>query len=115
MTSIPHTFVPGPRLPAIPSFQGSLLKLYREQAQKMSNDSELPGEFDDESYEITPAPEEVGPLQSLNPKPPPDTQWKASSRTVEETLARGLSNEDLWMLIRRFNKVSLVLRIENNR
>ncbi|KAJ5773841.1 hypothetical protein N7457_008737 [Penicillium paradoxum] len=70
----------------------------------MSNGSELPGEFRDESYEITQVPEDIGHLQTLNPKPPPNTQWKASSRTVEETLAQGLSNEDLWMLIRRFDK-----------
>ncbi|KAJ5691898.1 hypothetical protein N7462_001321 [Penicillium macrosclerotiorum] len=31
-------------------------------------------------------------------------QWKPATRTVEETLSEGLSNEDLWMLIRRFNK-----------
>ncbi|CAG8019165.1 unnamed protein product [Penicillium olsonii] len=69
----------------------------------MSNGSEMPGEFDDESYDLTQAPEEVGPLATLSPRLP-NTQWKASSRTVEETLAQGLSNEDLWMLIRRFDK-----------
>lgn len=66
----------------------------------------MPGEFDDESYDITQTPEEVGPLATLSPRLP-NTQWKASSRTVEETLAQGLSNEDLWMLIRRFDKVSV--------
>ncbi|KAK9855093.1 hypothetical protein MYU51_003523 [Penicillium brevicompactum] len=69
----------------------------------MSNGSEMPGEFDDDSYDMTQSPEEAGPLATLSPRLP-NTQWKASSRTVEETLAQGLSNEDLWMLIRRFDK-----------
>lgn len=73
----------------------------------MSNGSEMPGEFDDDSYDMTQSPEEAGPLATLSPRLP-NTQWKASSRTVEETLAQGLSNEDLWMLIRRFDKVSAV-------
>ncbi|KAJ5845822.1 hypothetical protein N7534_009491 [Penicillium rubens] len=63
----------------------------------------MPGELDDESHDLTQVPEEAGPLQTLSPRPP-STQWKASSRNVDETLAKGLSNEDLWMLIRRFNK-----------
>ncbi|OQE02708.1 hypothetical protein PENVUL_c039G06788 [Penicillium vulpinum] len=64
----------------------------------------MPGQLNDEDYDLTQIPEEVGPLQSLSPRPPPNTQWKASSRIVDESLAQGLSNEDLWMLIRRFNK-----------
>ncbi|KAJ5189101.1 Protein of unknown function DUF3292 [Penicillium cf. griseofulvum] len=68
----------------------------------MSHGSQMPGHLGDESYDLTQT-EEVGPLQSLSPRPP-NTQWKASSRKVDETLAQGLSNEDLWMLIRRFDK-----------
>ena len=67
----------------------------------------MPGQLDDESHDLNETPEELGPLQTLSPRPP-NTQWKASSREVEETLAKGLSNEDLWMLIRRFDKVSMV-------
>ncbi|OQE29092.1 hypothetical protein PENFLA_c004G01036 [Penicillium flavigenum] len=63
----------------------------------------MPGELDNESHDLTQAPEEAGPLQTLSPRPP-STQWKASSQKVDDTLAKGLSNEDLWMLIRRFNK-----------
>ncbi|KAF7520314.1 hypothetical protein PCG10_009233 [Penicillium crustosum] len=63
----------------------------------------MPGQLDDESHDLTQTPEELGPLRALSPRPA-NTQWKASSQAVEETLAKGLSNEDLWMLIRRFNK-----------
>jgi hypothetical protein len=73
----------------------------------MSHGAQMPGELNDESHDLTQVPEEAGPLQTLSPRPP-STQWKASSRNVDETLAKGLSNEDLWMLIRRFNKVSVV-------
>ncbi|KAJ5256071.1 hypothetical protein N7497_006478 [Penicillium chrysogenum] len=69
----------------------------------MSHGAQMPGELNDESHDLTQVPEEAGPLQTLSPRPP-STQWKASSRNVDETLAKGLSNEDLWMLIRRFNK-----------
>ncbi|KAJ5399527.1 hypothetical protein N7465_010016 [Penicillium sp. CMV-2018d] len=69
----------------------------------MSHGSQMPGQLDDESHDLTQTPEELGPLHALSPRPA-NTQWKASSRAVEETLAKGLSNEDLWMLIRRFNK-----------
>jgi len=81
----------------------------------MSNGSEVPGELDDESYDLTQSPEEIGPLAALSPRPAPNTQWKSSSRTVDEKLAQGLSNEDLWMLIRRFNKVSAVSGPKTNR
>lgn len=67
----------------------------------------MPGQLDDESHDLTQTPEEPGPLQTLSPRPP-NTQWKASSHKADDTLAKGLSNEDLWMLIRRFNKVSVV-------
>ena len=79
----------------------------------MSHGSQMPGQLDDESHDLTQTPEELGPLHALSPRPA-NTQWKASSRAVEETLAKGLSNEDLWMLIRRFNKVSVFSTVENN-
>lgn len=72
----------------------------------MSHENEPPSELDDgESYDLTPAPDNA----SLAPPSTKslDLHWKPASRTVDETLADGLSNEDLWMLIRRFNKVCL--------
>ncbi|EKV06602.1 hypothetical protein Pdw03_3592 [Penicillium digitatum] len=69
----------------------------------MSHGSQMPGQLDNESQDLTQTPEELDPFQTLSSRLP-NTQWKASSRNVEETLAKGLSNEDLWMLIRRFNK-----------
>lgn len=74
----------------------------------MNNDHETPGELDHtDSHDLTRVPTEDSfpePTRASTDKPLP-TQWKPSSRTVDETLAEGLSNEDLWMLIRRFNKV----------
>lgn len=74
----------------------------------MNNGHESTGELEHtDSYDLTRvATNESGPNPTRSPtdKPPP-TQWKPSSRTVDETLAEGLSNEDLWLLIRRFNKV----------
>lgn len=70
----------------------------------MSLDHEVPHELDDtDSYDLPQVPRGSGSGDSVTDRP--QTQWKPSSRTVEETLAEGLSNEDLWMLIRRFNKV----------
>ncbi|KAJ5296389.1 uncharacterized protein N7443_007282 [Penicillium atrosanguineum] len=72
--------------------------------QKMSLDHEVPRELDDtDSFELPQVPES-GSASGEPVTDRPQTQWKPSSRTVEETLAEGLSNEDLWMLIRRFNK-----------
>lgn len=34
-----------------------------------------------------------------------DIGWERSGEQIEESLVGGLSNEDLWMLIRRFDKV----------
>lgn len=70
----------------------------------MSQDHEGPGELEDsDSYDF-PQPPTRGSTESVN-RSQQSIQWKPSSRTVEETLAEGLSNEDLWLLIRRFNKV----------
>ncbi|OGE50047.1 hypothetical protein PENARI_c018G11885 [Penicillium arizonense] len=68
----------------------------------MSDGQDIPGGFNDENHD----PQTPDGLQSLSLTPalPPRPQWKPSSRTVDETLAQGLSNEDLWMLLRRFDK-----------
>lgn len=71
----------------------------------------IPGELEDtDSYDLAQVEsEESGPIQPVNNGNRLfSTQWKPSSRTVEESLAAGLSNEDLWLLIRRFNKVCLI-------
>ena len=36
-----------------------------------------------------------------------DIGWNDSGVHLEQSIVAGISNEDLWMLIRRFNKVSL--------
>jgi hypothetical protein len=67
----------------------------------MSQDHEGPAELEDSDSYGFPQP----PTRGLTDRSQQSIQWKPSSRTVEETLAEGLSNEDLWLLIRRFNKV----------
>lgn len=76
----------------------------------MSQDHEyhLHAELEDsDGYDLPPLPprpEPSGSTDSVDLRQH-NLQWKPSSRTVEEKLAEGLSNEDLWLLIRRFNKV----------
>lgn len=67
------------------------------------------GELDNESHDLRLAPfsNTRSSTDSGSSRAKPSVQWKPASRTVDETLAEGLSNEDLWLLIRRFNKVSL--------
>lgn len=78
------------------------------------NDEGMPGELNDE-HDLNLAPEGSGPVELVNKGPLPNTQWKKSSRTVEESLAEGISNEDVWMLIRRFDKVRGSRRQKNYR
>lgn len=81
----------------------------------MSREEEMPGELpgeleDTDSYDLAQEeePEASGPLRRASTGKSLDIRWRPSSRTVEETLTPGLSNEDLWLLIRRFNKVCYV-------
>lgn len=68
----------------------------------------LPGSLDDtDSHDLVRT--ETGDSANVRNHPnPPEIKYRPSSRTLEETLAEGLSNEDLWMLIRRFNKVCFI-------
>ncbi|KAJ5151662.1 hypothetical protein N7492_009957 [Penicillium capsulatum] len=94
----------GFRIPNVhPLIQPSIEPRPRIPQSTMSHENESPGE-DDESYDLTrPPTDENGPTDVV-PAKPPSLNWKPSSRTVDESLADGISNEDLWMLIRRFNK-----------
>jgi hypothetical protein len=74
----------------------------------MSQDHGIPGELaDTESHDLVQVEaDEPGPLQTpVSNGKALDITWKSSSRTIDEDLVSGLSNEDVWMLIRRFNKV----------
>ncbi|EYE98908.1 uncharacterized protein EURHEDRAFT_373989 [Aspergillus ruber CBS 135680] len=67
----------------------------------------LPGSLDDtDSHDLvrTETGDSALATNVRNHPNPPEIKYRPSSRTLEETLAEGLSNEDLWMLIRRFNK-----------
>lgn len=66
-------------------------------------------EHDPES-EATPE-DETNPVQTLAKRRTPYMAYKRSNKVQEEELAEGLSNEDLWMLIRRFNKVHLFIPV----
>lgn len=73
----------------------------------MSQDHGIPGELaDTESHDLVQVEaDEPGPLQTpVSNGKALDITWKSSSRTIDEDLVSGLSNEDVWMLIRRFNK-----------
>ena len=77
------------------------------------SEEHIPGGLDDADNNdfVQVDPEEPGPLQkvsttsSTSSRKTQDVAYKQASRTVDESLAAGLSNEDVWMLIRRFNKV----------
>ena len=56
------------------------------------------------------------PIEPIEPIEPPktrirtmDSEWKPYQRTVEDSIMPGMTNEDFWMLIRRFNKVCFQL------
>lgn len=68
----------------------------------------LPGSLDDTGSHDLVRTETGDSALARNHPNPPEIKYRPSSRTLEETLAEGLSNEDLWMLIRRFNKVCFI-------
>ncbi|KAB8265792.1 hypothetical protein BDV32DRAFT_158119 [Aspergillus pseudonomiae] len=73
----------------------------------MSNEQEVPGGFDDtDAHDHTLlAPGEGNAVQKVNSNgKQSDIKWKQASKTVDEQLMPDMSNEDLWLLIRRFNK-----------
>ncbi|KAE8133889.1 hypothetical protein BDV38DRAFT_178836 [Aspergillus pseudotamarii] len=73
----------------------------------MSNEQEIPGGFQDTDTHdhAVLAPGESNAVQKANNHGKhSDMKWKQASKTVDERLTSDLSNEDLWLLIRRFNK-----------
>ncbi|OGM40056.1 hypothetical protein ABOM_011419 [Aspergillus bombycis] len=73
----------------------------------MSNEQEIPGGFEDTDTHdhALLAPGESNTVQKINyNRKRSDVEWKQASKTVDEQLTPDLSNEDLWLLIRRFNK-----------
>lgn len=80
----------------------------------MSHGQDDSGALNRESDDLIPTPGTSGPIELVNKGPLPNAQWKQSSRVVEEGLTQGLSNEDLWMLIRRFDKVCGLRALKNH-
>ncbi|KAB8275679.1 hypothetical protein BDV30DRAFT_224810 [Aspergillus minisclerotigenes] len=73
----------------------------------MSNEQEIPGGFGDTDTHdhALLAPGESNAVQKVNNNgKQSDVKWKQASKTVDEQLMPDLSNEDLWLLVRRFNK-----------
>lgn len=53
-------------------------------------------------------PELVGAAQIVHGEEVIDLGWNEPKEKVEAPLVGGLGNEDLWLLVRRFNKVTLL-------
>ncbi|OOO14199.1 Protein of unknown function DUF3292 [Aspergillus oryzae] len=73
----------------------------------MSNEQEIPGGFEDTDTHdhALLAPGESNAVQKVNNNgKQSDVKWKQASKIVDEQLMPDLSNEDLWLLVRRFNK-----------
>jgi hypothetical protein len=52
-------------------------------------------------------PEQVGAAQLQHREEVRDLGWNEPPEAVPKPLVGGLSNEDLWVLVRRFNKVCI--------
>ncbi|GMG11187.1 unnamed protein product [Aspergillus oryzae] len=77
----------------------------------MSNEQEIPGGFEDTDTHdhALLAPGESNAVQKVNNNgKQSDVKWKQASKIVDEQLMPDLSNEDLWLLVRRFNKTYFV-------
>jgi hypothetical protein len=59
------------------------------------------------AVEAARAPEQLGAAQVLHKDEVKNLGWNEPQEAVENPLVGGLSNDDLWVLVRRFNKVSL--------
>lgn len=53
-------------------------------------------------------PSEAGAAQVQHEQEVVDLGWNEPKEAVAKPLVGGLSNEDLWLLVRRFNKVRLI-------
>lgn len=76
----------------------------------MSLPQDIPGEVEennnDNNNETTQVDRESERVQQIcSPRDPASIKGRPLPPTPEESFARGLPNEDLWMLLRRFNKV----------
>ena len=71
----------------------------------------VPGTLQNDTTQ--PASEHSGPIEYENITPinkkTIETEWKPYVKTVEENIVPGLSNDDFWLLVRRFNKVPMSL------
>ncbi|KAJ5247810.1 hypothetical protein N7468_002793 [Penicillium chermesinum] len=78
----------------------------------MNNENAFPGSLDLDTHDLAQvsssglarSPPVLPERPANRPPTTPNIHWKPTAKPVEEPLAEGLSNEDLWMLVRRFNK-----------
>ena len=57
------------------------------------------------AMEATKSPEELGAAQETHEEEVMNLGWNEPKEQVASPLVGGLDNEELWMLVRRFNKV----------
>jgi hypothetical protein len=76
---------------------------------------------DETVIDTTKPPEEVNRERTIHeqsqagiPKEVEDIGWNDHPDAVPSPIAKGLSNDDLWILLRRFNKASHCTRISSN-
>ncbi len=67
----------------------------------------VPSEIDPTAMESDTAALEESNSQSLHDAGVKDLGWHAHPRTIHRPFVDGLSNEYIWMLIRRFNEVTI--------
>lgn len=60
------------------------------------------------AMEAAKAPEQTGAAQVSHGNEVKNLGWNEPQEAVANPLVGGLSNDDLWVLVRRFNKVGLV-------
>jgi len=70
--------------------------------------TEKPTESHELAMKAAKAPEETGAAQVSHGNEVKNLGWNEPQEAVANPLVGGLSNDDLWVLVRRFNKVSFL-------
>lgn len=77
----------------------------RQEEDKTTTLTDVPTKSHALAMEAAKAPEERGAAQVEHEEEVVNLGWNEPESHIESPLVGGLSNEDLWVLIRRFNKV----------
>jgi hypothetical protein len=79
-----------------------------EQDRTSTTLTDKPTESHALAMEAAKNPEKRGAAQVAHGDEVVDLGWNEPKQTISSPLVGGLNNEDLWVLVRRFNKVSFV-------